>query len=195
MGKFDKYFITQTKPSQTLEEYGQDYESTNVEYPVNIDSEADGKVPGAFYFSPHIVVRPTAKNAKSMKPHCHDFDEYMLFMSFDPTNPADLGGEVEFWIEDEPHRFSKTTAIFIPRFTWHSPLIMRRVDRPFGFVIAGNTLRSAHLQFSPDPKYADAVAFDNIAEVSLGGKKYQVTKSYLEYLQWMMEKGRKNLPK
>jgi hypothetical protein len=50
MGKLNKYFIIQTKPSQTFEEYAQAYESTNVDLPVNIDSEADGKVPGAYYF-------------------------------------------------------------------------------------------------------------------------------------------------
>ena len=35
--------------------------------------------------------------------HVHDFDEVIGFFGSDPQNPHDLGGEVEFWMEDEKY--------------------------------------------------------------------------------------------
>jgi hypothetical protein len=62
--------------------------------------------------------------------HVHDTDEIIGFFSGNPQEPYDLGGEIEFWIEDEKHILTKSCLIFIPRGMKHCPLIMRRVDRP-----------------------------------------------------------------
>lgn len=48
----------------------------------------------------------------------------------DIVEPYDLGGEVEFWLEDEQHILTKTSMIFVPGGMKHCPLIVRRVDRP-----------------------------------------------------------------
>jgi len=48
---------------------------------------------------------------------------------------------------------------------------------------------------SSDPEYAGfAPRLDEIAEVTLGGKKYRITKSYAEYLEWTMKKNMANRP-
>ena len=46
------------------------------------------------------------------------------------TRTGNLGGEVEFWIEDEKHMITRSCLIFIPGGMKHCPLLLTRVDRP-----------------------------------------------------------------
>lgn len=62
--------------------------------------------------------------------HAHDYDETLGFFGTDFENPYDLGGVIEFWIEDEQFLLTKSCLIFIPKGTHHCPLIIRKVDRP-----------------------------------------------------------------
>jgi uncharacterized protein YozE (UPF0346 family) len=66
--------------------------------------------------------------------HTHDFDEIVGFLGNDPQNPHDLGGEVEFWLEDEKYMLTKSCLIFAPAGLRHCPLRVTRVDRPFMFL-------------------------------------------------------------
>ncbi len=68
--------------------------------------------------------------------HAHDFDEIIAFFSGDPQNPRDLGGEIEFWLEDEKYLLTKSCLIFVPKGLKHCPLRVKRVDRPiFHFTV------------------------------------------------------------
>jgi hypothetical protein len=62
--------------------------------------------------------------------HAHDYDETLGFFGTDFADPYDLGGEIEFWIEDEKFILTKSCLIFLPRGTYHCPLVIHRVDRP-----------------------------------------------------------------
>ena len=62
--------------------------------------------------------------------HAHDYDETLGFFGTDHGDPYDLGGELEFWIEDEMFLITKSCLIFIPKGTHHCPLVIRRVERP-----------------------------------------------------------------
>lgn len=199
MGKFDKYFIQKTTGNPIHAKYLHG-EPSYTDWPIWLDSEAEnstgGRVPGATHYGPHLVMRPVVfPEGVSLRPHAHDFDEYLLFHGLDPDHPEELYAEVEFWLEGEKHTFTKTTAVFIPAFWFHTPMLFPRVDRPFLFVTQGKTLKYAHVQYDPDPKYANSKMLDEIAEVKFGDKKFQVTKSYLEYIEWMQERARKNIPK
>ena len=66
--------------------------------------------------------------------HVHDFDEIIGFVGNDPDNPADLGGEVELWLEDEQYFLTKSCLIYCPAGLRHCPLRVTRVDRPFLFL-------------------------------------------------------------
>lgn len=66
----------------------------------------------------------------SPAPHAHDVDEIIGFFGNDPHNPGDLGGEIEFWIDNEQFMVRKSTLLFIPAGVKHCPLLIRRVDRP-----------------------------------------------------------------
>lgn len=62
--------------------------------------------------------------------HAHDYDETLGFIGTDTGDLYDLGGEIEFWIEDERFLITKSCLIFIPKGTQHCPLVIRKVDRP-----------------------------------------------------------------
>lgn len=73
--------------------------------------------------------------------HMHDFDEVIGFIGSDPENPHDLGGEVEFWLEDEKYILKKSCLVFAPKGLRHCPLKVIRVDRPILFLAFSITSR------------------------------------------------------
>jgi hypothetical protein len=71
------------------------------------------------------------------KGHAHDFEEVITFFGTNPEDPTDLGGEIEFWLGNEPHTITKSSVIFVPRGVVHCPLILKKVNRPiFHFATA-----------------------------------------------------------
>lgn len=62
--------------------------------------------------------------------HAHDYDETLGFFGTDFEDPYELNGEIEFWIEDEKFLLTRSCLVFIPKGTYHCPLVIRRVDRP-----------------------------------------------------------------
>jgi hypothetical protein len=66
--------------------------------------------------------------------HLHDFEEILGFVGNDPLNPDDLGGEVEFWMDDEKYLLTKSCLVYVPAGLRHCPLRVTRVERPFLFL-------------------------------------------------------------
>ena len=48
--------------------------------------------------------------------------EIILFLGGDPTNPEDLGADLEFPLGGQPLRFNTTSALFIPKGVRHGPV-------------------------------------------------------------------------
>lgn len=90
----------------------------------------DSVIPGAWnvitaWFWPRtepLVVIPDA--------HFHDEREVVCFYGTNPDDPFDLGGEVEFWFEDQKILLTKSSLLFVPAGMKHSPLVLNRIDRP-----------------------------------------------------------------
>ena len=76
--------------------------------------------------APHVLADP---------PHKHDCDELLFFISTDPENPTDLGGEVEIALGDEweKHVIKTSAIICLPAGVAHCPVYVRKVIRPFYF--------------------------------------------------------------
>lgn len=76
--------------------------------------------------APHVLGDP---------PHKHDCDELLFFISMDPENPTDLGGEVEVALGDEweKHVITTSAIICLPKGVAHCPVYVRKVERPFYF--------------------------------------------------------------
>jgi len=62
--------------------------------------------------------------------HMHDYDEIVLHIGTDPSNPEDLGGEIEIGMGGEPVVINSTSAIFIPKGVKHGPLVWKKFTKP-----------------------------------------------------------------
>lgn len=165
MGKYDKYFITRDDtPPNPIHPVSRNKGNLPWENYMYINDEINGAVKNAFYMEPNLVLG--IQQGESImsghgKPHNHAFDEYLVWLGTNPNDLDDLGGEVEFWIEDEKHMITRSTTVFVPAGIYHLPMQIHRVDRPFIFLTTGNTIRYRHLSYHPDPKYKDYFQFND----------------------------------
>ena len=65
-----------------------------------------------------------------VEPHTHNFDEILGFFGSDSKDFRDLSGEIELWLGDEQHILTRSCMVFVPKGLVHSPLILRRIDKP-----------------------------------------------------------------
>jgi hypothetical protein len=122
--KYGKYIITELKSPYTRE-FNENY----AKWATRVLWMDDKVVEGAFQMNVSWYLRPQT-GQEPLAAHTHDPAEIIGFFSGDPDNPRELGGEVEFWIEDEQHLITRSCLIFVPGGMRHCPLILRRVDRP-----------------------------------------------------------------
>jgi quercetin dioxygenase-like cupin family protein len=132
--KYGKYVVTDLKTPNFRPGFAEAYKK----YASRILWMDKNVVPGAFQMNCSWYLHPATHEGK---PHVHDVDETIGFFSNDSNNPYELGGEIEFWLEDEKFLITKSALIFIPAGMNHCPLIIRRADRPvFHFsVVTGGT--------------------------------------------------------
>ena len=72
--------------------------------------------------------------------HEHPYDEIVGFFGSNPDDPYDLGGVIEFGMNGDMHRLTRSTMIFVPSGLPHSPIRIIEVDRPiFHFSVVMNT--------------------------------------------------------
>ncbi len=79
--------------------------------------------------------------------HSHDFDEVLLHIGTDMSNPQDLGAEIEISVEGEKVLIDKTCAFFFPKGVKHGPLVWKKVDRPhleMALLIGAGSLEQAN---------------------------------------------------
>ena len=90
----------------------------------------DGVVKGSPY-TEAVWLWPAAADPKGGFPqHVHDHDEVLGFFGTDTGKVLDLGGEIEFWLEDEQYLLTRSCLIFVPKGMKHCPIVFRRIDRP-----------------------------------------------------------------
>ena len=99
----------------------------------------DKVVDGAFQMNVSWYLKPQT-GQKPLDAHTHDPGEIIGFFGNNHEDPYDLGGEIEFWLEDEKHIITRSSLIYIPPGMKHCPLVLKRVDRPifhFSVVTSG----------------------------------------------------------
>lgn len=93
-------------------------------------------VPGAFQMNTCFWCRSNEESVRAnpdspiSKPHSHPYAEILGFVGTDPDDPLELGGEVEFWVDGEAHRVTRSTMVFLPPDLPHCPLIIINVKDP-----------------------------------------------------------------
>ena len=55
-------------------------------------------------------------------PHAYDFDEILGFFGSDPSDPWELGGQIEDTIDGEEYVITKSCVLFVPKGVVHGPL-------------------------------------------------------------------------
>ena len=122
--KYQKYIVTELQLPESKQKIAARY----AEYATRVLWLDDKVVEGAFHMNCAWYLRPAATLEDA--PHTHDTDEIIGFFGSNPQKPNDLGGEIEFWMEDEKYTLTKSCLIFVPRGLKHCPLVIKRVDRP-----------------------------------------------------------------
>ena len=71
--------------------------------------------------------------------HVHPYDKCLIFFGHDTKHLGYLGAEIEIALgkEQEKHTFNVPTVVTVPRGLPHLPLKVKKVDKPFGFIIYG----------------------------------------------------------
>src|SRR5512140_2533628 len=95
--KYGKYIVTDLKSPHPPE-----FEAEYAKWAKRILWMDSNVVDGAFQMNCAWYLKPPSPVTDWMNgSHTHDPDEIIGFFSSNPENPYDLGGEVEFWLEDE----------------------------------------------------------------------------------------------
>jgi len=90
----------------------------------------DGNVcPGAFQMNT-AWYKSVPERDPIFPEHEHAYDEILGFFGSNPDDPYDLGGVVEFAINDENHRLTRSTMVFLPGGIKHGPVRVLKVDAP-----------------------------------------------------------------
>jgi hypothetical protein len=133
--KYAKYILTEDRMQHNLhpeikkklEEQKRAGNYVDEELLFGID---DSVIKGAFYVGCAVHWEVIGEPVEREPGHRHDFDEVIGFVGTVKDRPRDLGGEIEYWIEDEKYIITKSSLIFIPKGVKHSPTIYRRIDHP-----------------------------------------------------------------
>ena len=164
--KYGKYITTELKRNVVMPGYKgpqlirQGYADGHrlaLEHVIWMDNEV---LPGAFYGeytwqwpttmkdqaqiqrppAPELVTPELVKSGKvpGIAPHAHPFVEIFTYFGTNVDDPSDLGGEIEFWLEDEKFVFTKSFMVYIPANMEHCPLVFRRMDAPMFHMTLGS---------------------------------------------------------
>ena len=122
--KYGHHIITDLKPGLNVP----DFRSESADRMTHFLWIGDEVVKGSLYMECVWIWR--ASEGQGPEPHTHDFDEILAFWGTNPDDIHDLGGEIEFWLEDEKHIITKSCLIYVPKGMKHCPLRTTRLDRP-----------------------------------------------------------------
>jgi hypothetical protein len=157
--KYGKYICTELKQGVVMPGYkgpqkiGQGYRDgyrMGLEHVIWMDEDV---IPGAYYAEccwqwpetmkdqrPRLkLINPEdAKKSPAIIPHDHPFNELFCYFGTNMDDPSDLGGEIEFWLEDEMFILTKSFQVYIPAGMIHNPLKFHRFDRPMYHLTLGD---------------------------------------------------------
>lgn len=148
--KYEKYFLRGPKPGET-----------NPIFQKHIAQIDDTFIKCGLSFT--LTYVSPKDTHKIHGPHTHDYPELLGYFGTNLDDPFDLGGEIELYMgeEMEKHTFNKSTLIYLPANFVHCPLIFKKVERAFLFMISvpvGKT-RETHRKDLVPEKELDKMVF------------------------------------
>lgn len=135
--KFSRNAVDYMKADAKYPKFRLETDPEIVKSVVQVDSDT---VPGAeFYGEAKWIVPGSDKEIRLFESHTHDFGVLIGFFGFNYDDIQDLGAEIEFTVDNETHKVTKSFASFVPAGIQHGPLIIRNAARPIFHFISGNT--------------------------------------------------------
>jgi len=143
--KYGKYIVSELKTKRFTPEFAARY----AQWATRVLWMDDQIVDGAFQMNCSWYMRPPSFVTPEANAHTHDADEIIGFFGSNPLDPYELGGEIEFWLEDEQHFVRRSSLIFVPAGMKHCPLLIKRVDRP---IFHFSTVTKGQYKYIPEEK-------------------------------------------
>ena len=135
--KFSKNAVDYMKTDAKYPKFRLETDPEIVKNVVQVDSDT---VPGAeFYGEAKWIVPGSDKEIKLFESHTHDFGVLIGFFGFNYDDIQGLGAEIEFTVDNETHKVTKSFASFVPAGVQHGPLIIRNVERPIFHFMSADT--------------------------------------------------------
>ena len=134
-----KYLLTTDKKNPSFPPHRRELDPSVVKRILQLDDET---VPGAEYYSEAKWILPGEASKKGItlfESHTHTWGEFIGFFGFDYEDIQDLGAEIEFTVDNETHRITKSFGSYIPAGIQHGPLIIRNVVKPIFHFTGGDT--------------------------------------------------------
>jgi hypothetical protein len=135
--KNEIYIVTDLKGAPDTNPVGPEAAAEYSQFAKRVLWMSNKATPGAYNMMFSWYFKPPAK---PLEAHVHDYPEVLIFLGSNPEDPYDLGGEIEFWLEEEKYDLTMSCFIWVPRGMKHCPLVIKRIDRPI--IHLGSSIRS-----------------------------------------------------
>jgi len=181
--KYGKYVVTELKTPDTAL-FTPEAKARYASFARRILWIDKDTVPGAFQMNCSWYLKTLDKGPP---PHEHDEDEILGFFGNDAYNPYELHGEVEFWVGNEKQTITRSAMVFIPGGMKHSPLLLKRVDRPifhYSVVTGGRWIMKDVKHEVPESDYSRYVVTE-LKEPEERKKMAPVYNKYARRILWM----------
>ena len=101
-----------------------------------------------FILNVHAVKKPYTMFKNT---HKHAFTEYLFFMGSNPLNMKEFGAEIEMYMgtEKEKHVINTPTIVVVPPGTYHCPIEITKIDKPFFLMESYITSKYSQSELAP----------------------------------------------
>ena len=134
----EKYFVTDLKEKTVRAPWTPQFGKNDAMRLISLDTDVRT---GAFYMETAWFMPgdwpSTIGDKGTVKAHGHNFDEAVAYVGTDPSDPYNLNGEVEFWIDGKQNNIDRSFIAFIPAGVEHGPLLIKRIEQPIFHFTSG----------------------------------------------------------
>ncbi|MGD9142601.1 MAG: hypothetical protein PVG61_02000 [Dehalococcoidia bacterium] len=134
----EKYFVTELKEKVVNAPWTPQFGEGDALRLISLDGEVRK---GAFYMETSWFMPgdwpATIGDMGTVKAHSHDFAEAVAYVGTDPSDPYNLNGEIEFWIDGKQNNIDRSFIAFIPAGIEHGPLLFKRIEKPIFHFTSG----------------------------------------------------------
>lgn len=130
-GIYGKYYLTNYSSPTKWYENLPTYDKSASETILLVDHSVVHDDIEAMAYVAEFKYKPQKWALGNLQMYHNDSRKVYMFIGTDVNNPFELGGEVEFGIEDEIHIIDKPCMVTLPAGMKHGPINVTKVKKPF----------------------------------------------------------------